>query len=296
MEEEEIQEAEIVTEVKEAVAEMGSEDEQALARRLEEADALTEGEEASPFPTGPRHEYVVLRLNQLRATINDSFLEMAGLLCETSEHGHWSAAGYDNFADFISATVGMKYRTARYLMVVHQTFVERLNVPRPLLMEVGWTKLKEISGVATEENVDEWIETARNNRTSQLIQMVRQQRTEETVEEYSTLSIGCYAPEKRTIQAAIEDASRVTQSDRPGHNLALICADYSAGARRDAEAVSDESPDIASVSGPLHDNPEEELPRGEALPDGPSVAEIVDDAPDESLETEMIREVEGSKI
>jgi hypothetical protein len=243
-------------------------DQEAMTRRLQEADALTEGvEDASPFPTGPRHEYVVLRLNQLRATINDSFLEMAGLLCETAEQTHWTAAGYDSFADFIQATVGMKYRTARYLMVVHQTFVERLNVPRPLLMEVGWTKLKEITGVATAENVDEWIETARNNRTSQLIQMVRQQNNEEeTVEEYSTLSIGCYAPEKRTIQEAIDFASNQTQSDRPGHNLAMICADFSAGTRREfgaPETAEPATPDIASVS----DDDPEELPHGEPLPD-----------------------------
>jgi len=265
-------------------------DQEILNQRLQEADDLEAGAE-SPFPQ-PRHEYVVLRLNQLKTSINDSFLEMAGLLVETSAENHWRDCGFECFADFVETTVGMKYRTARYLMTVHETFVSRLNVPRPMLMEIGWTKLKEIAKVSDADNVNEWLETARNNRTSALIQIVRQQTTTETVEEYSTLSIGCFQQEKVTIQTALDLAQLESESDRPGHNMAMICADYAAGARaRQAEAAPADAPDPAenpdvveasevidqeavAESRPLADvMAEEELPRGEPMADGPRESE-----------------------
>jgi len=266
-----------------AVELVPDDDQEILNRRLQEADELEAGGE-SPFPQ-PRHEYVVLRLGQLKTSINDSFLEMAGLLVETSAENHWRECGFECFADFVETTVGMKYRTARYLMTVHETFVSRLNVPRPMLMEIGWTKLKEIAKVSDADNVNEWLETARNNRTSALIQIVRQQTTTETVEEYSTLSIGCFQQEKVTIQAALELAQLESQSDRPGHNMAMICADYAAGARErqgeaapatdapepepDDDPATERTQEIEAERNRIRASEVEELPRGEPLPEGP---------------------------
>lgn len=232
-----------------------------LERRVQEADGLAHPDE-QPFPV-PRHEYVLSRLNELKTAINDSFLEMAGLFCEANTENHWRQAGFDSFSDFVEGTVGMKYRTARYLMTVHETFIQQLNVPRALLLEVGWTKLKEIARVADADNVDEWLETARQSRTSQLIQIVRQRNTEETVQEYTTLSIGCFEAEKETIQGAIRHAMLGTENDRPAHNLAMICADYMAGADPAIPATAEEVPEARPLA-EVMDEPDEDADRENA--------------------------------
>lgn len=38
--------------------------------------------------------------------------------------------------------------------------------------EFGWTKLKEIAGVLTQDNVDEWVDIAKQQTTLQLMQTV----------------------------------------------------------------------------------------------------------------------------
>ena len=247
---EEVRELEVVQEV------VPQTDSQLLNQRVAEADELEAGGEP-PFPA-PRHEYVVLRLHQLKTSINDSFLEMASLLVEANEQMHWRPSGYDSFSDYVESTVGMKYRTARYLMTVHETFIQRLNVPRPMLMEIGWTKLKEIAKVSDADNVNQWLETARSNRTSALIQIVRQQATTERVEEYSTLSVGCFEAEKRIIQDAIDLSMRETENDRPGHNLSLICAGYAAEARGRANEAAGTIPANHTEAEEAEDQPPDE--------------------------------------
>ena len=236
-----------VTESPESTAEVDlSRYEQAVQKVEENAEELAES----------RSEFVLERIQRVRAEISDRFLELGMLLEETHRERYWVDRNFNSFEEFCEGTVQVKHRTALYLISIYQHFMQNLDIPRPLLAEVGWTKLKELVGVTDDENVNEWLSYAKDHKTSEVVKRVKETRRSEEpnsgnapVEEYVNFNCGVFAPELEIINRALEICQRETSSDRKGHNMSLICADYIAGAEAATEAIDvvPEETDLSEV-------------------------------------------------
>ncbi|UOX39973.1 hypothetical protein [Vibrio phage V-YDF132] len=99
--------------------------------------------------------------------------KIGGVLSVIDANGYWRDQGYEKFADFIEGHYGIKYRKAMYLIGIYNSLVES-GVEWEQVSSLGWTKLKEICGFLTPDNVDKWVELATNMSTIALIAYIKE--------------------------------------------------------------------------------------------------------------------------
>ncbi|QHJ74573.1 hypothetical protein VH22019_00009 [Vibrio phage VH2_2019] len=98
--------------------------------------------------------------------------KMGGVLSVIDANGYWRDQGYEKFGDFIEGHYGIKYRKAMYLIGIYNSLVES-GVEWEQVSSLGWTKLKEICGFLTPDNVDKWVELASSMSTISLIAYIK---------------------------------------------------------------------------------------------------------------------------
>ena len=99
-----------------------------------------------------------------------TFFKLGGVLSVIQANG-WFAP-YNSFREFVEKKHGIHYRKAVYWTDIYNKLAEA-KVPWDKVKYIGWTKLKEIAGVITTDNVDEWVKIAKENNTISLIETVK---------------------------------------------------------------------------------------------------------------------------
>jgi len=164
--------------------------------------------------------------------------------------------GYENFGDYCEKEVGIRKRTAENLRYAYYWFGVKLNLPDEilsLLQSLGRSKVYQLAGFVSEDNVTIWIDKARELTHDELKKAVKQARIasagkgvdgEESdqsgnllegpkdkeelpkPEEMHTMQTCLYEGQWKTYQAALERAKSLSGSDKIGHNVELICQDF----------------------------------------------------------------------
>ena len=143
---------------------------------------------------------------------------------------------YESFRDLIESRYGMPYRKGMYLVSIYNNLVES-GVLWNDVKDIGWTKLKEISGLINPENVAEWRERAMSMTTIQLIEYIKElekapaQESEAGVEtpSISTMTFKVHADQKETIETALAKAMSATGTEFKTVALESICMAYIEG-------------------------------------------------------------------
>lgn len=109
------------------------------------------------------------RINHAMTGANVAFYDMAMGLTEAYENDYAKEWGFENFADYVERELDMKYRSAYYMVQIGQT-VRSFGVSKELVQKIGWTKLKEITGVMNDnpDEANKYLEMAESMSTSQL--------------------------------------------------------------------------------------------------------------------------------
>ena len=112
------------------------------------------------------------------------------------------------------------------------------GLPWNKVKHIGWTKLKEIAGVVTVENVDEWVKIAKENNTISLIETVKAHLTadkqavltdQSVKSNVSTRSFKVHEDQKVTIDTALAKAKEQSGTTVDTAALEFICLDYLGG-------------------------------------------------------------------
>lgn len=126
-----------------------------------------------------RGEDVREQIGELSQELEENYMKLAKLLDETYEHSYYLKWGYTKFKDFCDEELGIKYRRARYLVVIAST-VRRLNLDWDRVISIGRTKMRSVAGVLTEANSRTWLDQAESLTVDQLIKVVHDSRGSET--------------------------------------------------------------------------------------------------------------------
>jgi len=169
-----------------------------------------------------------------------TFFRLGGILARLKAKG-WRRS-YGSFKRFVEAEHGIPYRQASHWMAVYRHLAES-NVAWNKVQAVGWTKLKEIAGVVTPENVDEWVRIALENKPPQLIALVASAKAtggapaiaQQTGDVVTRMTFRVHADQKGAIQAAI-DKAKTESGAQSGAALETICANYVSGTTFNHEA------------------------------------------------------------
>lgn len=138
---------------------------------------------------------------------------------------------HPNFKTFVEVEFGMNYRKAAYLSSIYNGLVEA-NVPWVKVSGLGWSKLKELTGVLTSENVDEWVEKASNMNVQALISYVKEMQKPEgamvqkEVKTVTNKTFKLHDDQKETVEAALDKARTASNTESDTVALEHICIEY----------------------------------------------------------------------
>jgi len=169
-------------------------------------------------------------------SVDFSYFKLGGVLSVIQDNGWWEDEA-DTFKEFIPERFGLHYRKAMYLIKIYDGLVEA-DIPWAKVSGLGWTKLKELADILTQENVDEWVEKANNMSVLQLIAAVKAFKSGELSTDgttdpdssgVSTITFKVHPDQKETIKQAIDQALEESDTEFKGVALEAICLNYLAG-------------------------------------------------------------------
>lgn len=126
-----------------------------------------------------RGEDVREQISDLAHELEENYMKLAKLLDETYEHAYYLKWGYESFKTYCNEELSVKYRRARYLVVIAST-VRRLNLEWDRVISIGRTKMRSIAGLLTDANYKEWLDQAEDLTTDQLVQVVKDSKGSST--------------------------------------------------------------------------------------------------------------------
>ena len=181
------------------------------------------------------------RVVDLRDVMNSSRWDLAEVLSKIrgdQVYHHW---GYSSWDVYIETEIGLTGRTVMYLTSMYDWFVLKVGpelTPEHLAQVIervkalGWTKSRLLVNIAIAENVDEWLDKAEKLSCSELESVTRSELTEAEKRKLKKEELGVsksfkFSKEQWvTVEQAIEIAAKLSESDKSGHCLQLICQDF----------------------------------------------------------------------
>lgn len=188
-----------------------------------------------PRATLGRKNKVRKRIADLKKLVEDSYLELGQLLYEVFYGGYWKEWDYENFKLYVMDELGFHERKAQYLINIYKNLVIEAEVEPEQLESIGWSKAKEISRVADKDNVEEWVEKAKESTVTELTNEVREAKakdgsagTDGVVERSHRLSFTLFDGQNDNVESALKIAAKIAESEKRGHLLDCICTSFQA--------------------------------------------------------------------
>jgi len=179
------------------------------------------------------------RARELSENVEYTYFQLGGVLSLIQGNAWFTEDGYESFREFVEAEFGINYRKSMYLISIYNSLVQS-GIPWKTVEPIGWTKLKELIGVITPENVDEWVEKAKGMTVLQLQQAIKEAATgadktgavegsESKVESVTTFTVKMHDDQKEVILEAIERAKKEANTEHNAVALEAICMSYLSG-------------------------------------------------------------------
>jgi hypothetical protein len=159
------------------------------------------------------------------------FVELGECLCEVRAKQYWRLENLNSFDEFLEKRFPDSRRKAYYLMTIHEHLT---RVPKPELLEIGWTKAKELVKVARKDGPEfascTWVHKAKDLPREEFKREVERHLTGKETEAWEILYFKVYKSQLLVVEKAIETASLMLGTDKSrGYCLEMICADFLAG-------------------------------------------------------------------
>ena len=179
------------------------------------------------------HDAVLDQIKNVNVSVDKGKWELAQLLYSVHDemlYGYW---GYDSFDSFVESEItAFGVRTARYLVSVYKFFFKQLSLSKESeekLKGIGWSKAKTLIGHVDGENVDKWLDVAKEQTTDTLKKQLSESKEikkDEPQEKFKKVKFTLSEEQNEIVDHAIELASSALDSDKPGHLISMICQDF----------------------------------------------------------------------
>lgn len=185
------------------------------------------------------------RVKDLIATIDDSYLVLAGELYEINKNDEFISYGYKSWEDYIQGDLTIGKRKVQYLVSIYKYITEQIHDPDIIakIKPIGWSKLKELIQVIDDENFEYWIKMAQENNVQKLSKLaqvyydkkmkdgkapskkeMREAEAKVETTKFMTLSLG--EEQYENVHDAIGIAKDMSGSDVISNNMSLICLEF----------------------------------------------------------------------
>jgi hypothetical protein len=139
-------------------------------------------------------------------------------------------APYTSFADYVGKEHGLNYGKAMYLIKIYDA-VARSKIPYSKFAGLKWTSLREIARIITLENVDYWVDVAKQQTHPQLVETVKAALAGEknSAKPADFMKFNLDEAEAKTVKAALAKVKADTGTKYNTPALELICAEFLSG-------------------------------------------------------------------
>jgi len=166
---------------------------------------------------------------ETQKNIETGYIDLAKLLSEAYHKEFYTTWGFSTFEEYCVAELDVQYRKAMYFVEIWDK-VKSLNLPQGKVAKLGWTKMKDIVAVISEENAKEWLEKAEKMSSRELTEAVKIVRLKDTkgttVPVVTKMVLMMSEAEATIVLEAIEEAKKLCNSDNVVVALEMICQDW----------------------------------------------------------------------
>ncbi len=124
-------------------------------------------------------ETAINRVFECEDKVAETYFELGGALT-LIQAKKWFQP-YQDFDKWVEGETEMKRSKARALVQIYEGLAGS-GLPWSKVSHLGWTKLRRIAGVLTQDNADHWIEVASKHSRSELIELVKQDKAKHNAE------------------------------------------------------------------------------------------------------------------
>lgn len=135
--------------------------------------------------------------------------------------------GFSKFKEWVEEDLGIPYRVGLWYAQIGE-FVVRFDIPRQVVVEISWTKLKEIAKLESLEDIKELLKKAPSMSFRELEAEVKQRREKigGREEKNTTLTLKLKNDQYDVVMSAIERAKGEIQTDSISSALEYICQEF----------------------------------------------------------------------
>jgi hypothetical protein len=182
----------------------------------------------------PRSEEVRQGILDAHQIVEQSYVDLAKLLAEAYHKEFYLEWGFADFKEYCDAELDVQYRKAMYLVEVADC-IKKYKIPIKDVEKLGWTKMKDLATVITEENLKEWIAKAKELSSRELTEQVKISRQEDgegrgAVPQVTTMKFTMGEAEANVITEALEEAKKLLEGGDSAQQsvlaLEMICQDW----------------------------------------------------------------------
>lgn len=166
------------------------------------------------------------------------------LLYEVTQNKYWrvwnktfadgTSRPYESFDEYVEKELGFRRRKAYDLIDIYKTFIVELGISSEQLKSISWSKARLVTKVVDSHNADEVLKKIENMTVLEIRGMVSVMKETgtsaiKTPTEMDSLVRVTFqlAPEQaENLAHALEVASTISGSEKPSHNMDLICTDF----------------------------------------------------------------------
>jgi hypothetical protein len=177
-----------------------------------------------------RDELIRKQIVEADGALSENYLALSEGLYEAYHREYYKEKwGYATWEDYCNKELTTHYRKAMNLVEIWDK-VKSLNLPHDKVVQLGWTKMKDIASVITEKNAKQWLAKAEKMTSRELTEAVRTVRKKDTsgteVPTITTMTFRMSEAEASVITDAIEVAKRLCGSDNAVVALEMVCQDW----------------------------------------------------------------------
>lgn len=177
--------------------------------------------------TVKRETVVRKEILEMKKQNETSYMEMARLLSEAYHKEFHIKWGFADFREYCSDELDIEYRKSMYFVDIWDK-VKSLNLSKARVTKLGWTKMKDIAAVVTEDNMKELLDNADKMTTRELQEHVKIYRTSDGRSKPKTVTMKFVMAtgSANIVSDALEEAKKLTENDNEVLALEMICQDW----------------------------------------------------------------------
>lgn len=173
------------------------------------------------------------RLQELKTTIERTYLEMAELLNRVRQDKLFVEWGFDSFENYVEQELGYKRRKAFYILSVWRVLHGECGLTEEQLQAIDFSKAREIARVADQGNIAAWLEKAGSMSARELADEVSKasSKVKGTKEPSYRWVCALTDDQREHVEATLDRAAEVIGKEKgKGAMLDLICMEFQSSA------------------------------------------------------------------